>query len=351
MTSRRRLNGSGGSIDGRVVGHSMFLTDLAGSNPATAELDRMLVADEQGYVLGRIGFAVSLFFRGGAQIGNRLLLCSILREYDTFFGERLTHFQKVDANRLSPIEGRGYLDYFEAQARALPDDEPMDAAVYGYPGGDIIDEPTSISMLFTATGPLPLRPQGLSNVCVYFPAAFIVERGYGFLRDCALRWSQALGVLQGSAGFSVVFEHGIFGGGGASRAALPFMKRFPGLDYTDPGHFVVESSKSDGQRIQSINWLTILSNELAARVGGTDGLSEKLGSSCPIHRYPGGIVIQAGDQPQLGDVNRGLVLVDYRRVAQALKPIRFEAYRRGLFVLGEPFDQMDETLKWIRRFD
>ncbi|MBW6426153.1 DUF3396 domain-containing protein [Rhizobium sp. XQZ8] len=64
-----------------------------------------------------------------------------------------------------------------------------------------------------------------------------------------------------------------------------------------------------------------------------------------------GAVIQAGDRPQLGDVNHGLVLDDYRRVAEVLNPVRFEAYRRGLFVLPAPYDQIDETLAWIRRFD
>ena len=64
-----------------------------------------------------------------------------------------------------------------------------------------------------------------------------------------------------------------------------------------------------------------------------------------------GAVIQAGDRPQRGDVNRGMVLDDYRRVAEVLNPVRLEAYRRGLFVLPAPYDQIDETLAWVRRFD
>ncbi|WP_128293465.1 type VI immunity family protein [Afifella aestuarii] len=90
---------------------------------------------------------------------------------------------------------------------------------------------------------------------------------------------------------------------------------------------------------------------LARLLGGEERLAEVLGPSCPIHDYDGGIVVQAGPEPQLGDINRGLVLDDYRRVSQALAPIRFEDYPRGLFVLGEPFDSLEETRKWIRRFD
>ena len=70
-----------------------------------------------------------------------------------------------------------------------------------------------------------------------------------------------------------------------------------------------------------------------------------------MHKYDGGVLVQAGPYPQIGDNNRGLVLDDYRRVARALKPIRFEDYRVGLLDVEEPLDSLDETLKWIRRFD
>ncbi|WP_425532491.1 type VI immunity family protein [Agrobacterium cavarae] len=113
----------------------------------------------------------------------------------------------------------------------------------------------------------------------------------------------------------------------------------------------MEAACSDGLHIKSINWLTILSDKIVERLGGRQVLEAKLASSCPVFNFNGGVIVQAGDEPQLGDNNRRIVLDDYRRVSGALKMVRFEDYKLGLIALPEPYDNMEETLSWIRRFD
>ncbi|TWD55476.1 uncharacterized protein DUF3396 [Agrobacterium vitis] len=314
-----------------------------------SELDKVELSDD-GFVVGRIGFALELYFLGGEKVETRLALCKMLREYHTLFADRISHYLKVDANRLTKADGEAYLDYYEEQARSLPPDEAMDAMVFGYPEKKIVDEPTPISISFTAIGPDPLMTLGRSSICAYFSANFIAEHGYGALLDLALRWSSAINILHGSAGYSLLFEHGVFSGSEA-LTVLPALKRFPGLDFSDPGRFKVRSKKSDGLSFKSINWLTVLGDKVADRLGDKTALREKLGSFCPIHDFDGGIVVQAGEEPQLGDNNRGIVLDDYRRVAEALKPLRFEDYQLGLFALPDPYDSVQETLTWLRRFD
>ncbi|MFW8607745.1 type VI immunity family protein [Rhizobium beringeri] len=137
----------------------------------------------------------------------------------------------------------------------------------------------------------------------------------------------------------------------SQRPCCPPLKRFPGLDFSDPLHFEVESDLGDGRQIKSINWLTVINEEIVGKLGGQGALAKELGESCPIHGIDGGLIIQAGSEPQLGDVNRGLVLDDYRRVAKVLEPVRFNDYRRGLFVLPEPYDKIEETRRWLRRFE
>jgi len=158
-------------------------------------------------------------------------------------------------------------------------------------------------------------------------------------------------VVSITRGYSVLFEHGSFSGSSGGVATLPALKRFPGLDFSDPNVFQVEAARSDGLQIKSINWLTILSDKIVERLGGRQVLEAKLGSSCPVFDFNGGVIVQAGDEPQLGDNNRRIVLDDYRRVSAALKMARFEDYKLGLVALPEPYDNMEETLSWIRRFD
>ncbi|WP_083638749.1 type VI immunity family protein [Rhizobium oryziradicis] len=314
-----------------------------------SELDKVELSDD-GFVVGRIGFALELYFLGGDKVETRLALCKMLREYHALFADKISHYLKVDANRLTKANGEAYLDYYEEKARSLSPDEAMDTMVFGYPGKKIVDEPASISIAFTAIGPDPLIKLGRSDICAYFPASFVAEHGYGVLLDLAMRWSSAVDILHGSAGYSVLFEHGIYSGS-ETLTVLPALKRFPGLDFSDPSSFKVDSEDSDGLSFKSINWLTILGDKIANRLGDKIALREKLGSSCPVHEFDGGIVVQAGDEPQLGDNNRGIVLDDYRRVAKALKPVRFEDYQLGLFALPEPYDSVEETLNWVRRFD
>lgn len=332
-----------------MMGAAMGATSLA--LELAAEIDRMTF-DRNGFVETRVGFALELYLLKGETVETRLALCSMLREYHALFPDQLSHFLKVDANRLTKVEGEEYIDYYEDKAKSLTSSEPMDTMVFGYPGKRVIDEPTPLSISFSAVGPDPLRPLGRSYICAYFPAAFVAERGYGVLLDMTKRWAAMVETLHGGVGYSLLFEHGIFSGGNAADITiLPALKRFPGLDFSDPAHFKVESDLGDGLSIKSINWLTVLGDSLVEKLGGTVMLREQLGSTCPVYQFRGGIVIQAGEEPQLGDVNRGLVLDDYRRVAQALRPVRFEAYRRGLFPLPAPLDPIEETQGWARRFD
>lgn len=314
------------------------------------EIDRIAL-ERNGFVQTRVGFALEIYLLNGETVETRLALCSMLREYQALFPDHLSHYLKVDANRLTKIQGEAYIDYYEDKARNLAPDEPMDATVFGYPEKQIVDEPTALSISFSAVGPDPLSPLGRSYVCAYFPAAFVAERGYGILLDMMERWAGMVDTLHGSAGYSLLFEHGIFSGGNAADITIiPALKRFSGLDFSDPVHFLVESDLGDGLSIKSINWLTTLNDKLIEKLGSIASLQEQLGTTCPVYPFRGGIIIQAGDEPQIGDVNRGLVLDDYRRVAQALRSVRFEAYRRGLFPLPPPLDPIEETLNWIRRF-
>lgn len=316
----------------------------------SSAIDEIRLTDDHGFTVGRVGFAIELYFKSGEDVAKRSALVSIMREYHDLFGGALTHYLKVAANRLSRISGDAYLDYYAQSAEALPPDEPFDASVFGYPGGAVIDEPTPVSMSFSAAGPEPLSPRGLSYLCAYFPASFVAARGYGHFVEMTRKWAATLQVVHGTAGYSVLLEHGDFGAGGV-MALMPALNRFLGLDFSDPGMFLVEASEADDTSIKSINWLTVLGGDGLARLGGIEAIMQRLGPTCEVIHYWGGVVIQAGDMPQLGDCNRGTILEEYRRVADVVRPIRFTAYKRGLFVLGSNEDERDETRKWLQRFD
>ncbi|MBN9359035.1 MAG: DUF3396 domain-containing protein [Herbaspirillum huttiense] len=171
------------------------------------------------------------------------------------------------------------------------------------------------------------------------------EPNFEVLLAATLRWCAICQPLHGSAGFVFIFENDQ-----ESEYTQQLFKRFPGFDFQDTGSFSFEA-RDVRNRIKCVNWLTVLCDALVEELGGRDKMHTTLEPVCKAHDYPGGVVIQAGAFPQIGDTWRDEVPEAYRLVARYTKSIRFETYRSGLFRVPQGLDKKEETLAWIRRFD
>jgi len=105
-------------------------------------------------------------------------------------------------------------------------------------------------------------------------------------------------------------------------------------------------------RIKCVNWLTVLDDDIVVELGGLDVAREALSPECTIHPYDGGIVVQAGDFPQLGDTQGDMECLNpYRKVARFTRPVRYGPYTSSLFRVFEPLVGKEEANKWVARFD
>lgn len=171
------------------------------------------------------------------------------------------------------------------------------------------------------------------------------EPNFEVLLAATLRWCAICQPEHGSAGFTFIFENDQ-----NSEYTQQLFKRFPGFDFQDVGQFSLQARQIHN-RIKCVNWLTVLCDALVEELGGRDKMRAALEPVCKVHDYPGGVVIQAGATPQIGDTWRDDVPEAYRLVARYTKAIRFETYRSGLFRVPQGLDKKEETLAWIRRFD
>jgi len=99
----------------------------------------------------------------------------------------------------------------------------------------------------------------------------------------------------------------------------------------------------------SVNWITLLGNDLLKKLGGSESVQRKLPSGCRVTVVEHGIVIRAGDSPLLGDRNTGKdELGLWRDVYKVVKPVQFidTAYEFNAF----EFDGQ-RTAEWLRRLD
>lgn len=167
------------------------------------------------------------------------------------------------------------------------------------------------------------------------------------LCECMLDWATRLRPAHGQGGYTVILEIGSIWAEPYTYATL---QRHPGFDIHEPVAFM-RQTRGIFNRIKCANWLTVLGDPILEELGGLDTARKALEPDCTLHPYPGGVLIQAGPVPQLGDSFNGLIPEAYRKVARFTRPVRFEAYRSSLFRVFEPMMGREEAVKWVRRFD
>lgn len=139
----------------------------------------------------------------------------------------------------------------------------------------------------------------------------------------------------------------------AKRWLSSLVLRYPGLGWYgaavqsrilryEPGlsHFI--------PLIKRANWITLVGDRTLDCIGGRSAVRTRLGDDLPVkvHEVEGGLVIQAGLVPQIGDIGHRDFLPLYRRVAKVLRPIRISE----LAGLGSGFMQT-ATNEWLNALD
>lgn len=102
--------------------------------------------------------------------------------------------------------------------------------------------------------------------------------------------------------------------------------------------------------ISNIGWLTFVGDALLPRLGGRASLAERLtGTGVELRSYAKGVALQAGDVPELGDVNRKNRLPKYCEVGRVLEPVFApEDFLEKIRIPG--IKDPDARLAWLRRF-
>jgi hypothetical protein len=127
--------------------------------------------------------------------------------------------------------------------------------------------------------------------------------------------------------------------------ATPRLLRHPGLGYGNPVPFTNAADKG----VVVVNWLTLLGPQPTTALGGAN----KLGRAAPtgvsvLPLGPGGVVIRAGQRPEVGDVNRNDLLPSYHAVGQLVSPVRApDEALASVSINGMTGETKND---WLRRF-
>lgn len=328
--------------------------DMLQATQATQAMDDVRIVSPQGHENARIVFKLVLFFTGGNTLDVQLNALTALADLADDVQPHLAFMQCAgDDAWPEPFDLHRFRERSEQAIRQLhaggPYTQGIDLGLFGAeftPPGNTGVTPFGGSVL--AGGGLEVTAD---ISFLEFSTSLMWDAEAMFRRhvERARKAASTLGAAFGVAGFGLQYDR-IYG---SQAGSYPYLVRFPGLHCGLDDHFMSEFSvrKQVADQYFTMNWLTLLGDDLIAGRLSAEALETQLGPDRPVSRYDGGIILQAGPYPQLGDVNQGLELSDYRAVNAAIKGMRFEGYEVPILDAPEPLDSLEATFDWIRRFD
>lgn len=130
--------------------------------------------------------------------------------------------------------------------------------------------------------------------------------------------------------------------GAAGEIIAPLALRHHGLDVHRHAYTRYDlADLSPGAR-----WLTFLGEKLVNQLGGVEALKARV-PSVTVEPVGAGLMLRAGAEPEIGDVNEGRNTPLLRTVAHAIEPVTMFGCRELLPLFAENPDTLD---RWERRF-
>ncbi|HHI94263.1 MAG TPA: DUF3396 domain-containing protein [Gammaproteobacteria bacterium] len=325
------------------------------------DLDNLqIVADHPpaGTIGVRLGLMCSLYMRDPHSPEVRMALAKCGDHYQQLFGEHLKCYIKPDGiykgkPKSYPSQGINLVDYVRQYdnveekcfaPRFFGNEDYHAAAAYG------------MDIFAASTRPSPIRDRP-AYFSVVLPFRWLEgKEGERAFQKLVHGWCQVLKPFHGYAGLGAIQSMDTIEKGRTNHLVYPLAKRFPGLDVDDPGTIASRMKGGSGGilKIKGVNWLTALDDGCFEQLGGREAVLADLDDEFKFYEYEGGVLIQAGAMPQMGDVNQQHIPRYYQQLARKLKPIRL-IFPEGHYLIKSPNrneqSNAEASNEWLARFD
>jgi hypothetical protein len=309
-------------------------------NEQEQDLSNILcVKDQDGRVRVMIGLLVTVFFDNQLTRKVREAVAEVAEDYIERVRKHLRWAVPPKATREYPIASE-HVKFPRDWLPNLPDGENWS---FDFHGGDTTKEASAFHIC--GFGSKPYDDGGLGFLHVSFPLLWFTEDRDTF-PDYVLKLCQRVRPLSGYAGIGILESHDGYARDEYQPVVREFAERFPGLEIESrAGH-----TNHLRTGIKGVNWLTILGDRWLKEMGGIDHLRIHLDESFGFYPYDGGLIIQAGPKPQIGDVQANRWPQHYVTLAKVLK--RIQVKNHYPFHFGGPGRMNHQaSLAWLFRFD
>jgi hypothetical protein len=303
------------------------------------QIESLLTIRDKNFVAIQVSLFATIYYYGAHLPELQRAVAKFVEEFQQVFGSELRWAKDPSTFRYSLIESRKVPSLKDWFSRL----EPNAGWEYELRGGNAADEATAASV--EAVGRPNRGLPRLSYLKFTLPMTWFASHQGSFPQ------------LLKDACDMIHPEHG-YGGLGFNESpkltireryepdVFALAVRFPGVEVDEPVAHI--NFLRDG--IKGGNWLTVLSDSYLERLGGRSKLEGDLGRGFTLHQYSGGLIIQAGERPQMGDAEKGQVPLDYVRLARLLKPIRVTIHGPFQHTGPNRFDRAASEA-WLSRFD
>ncbi|OTQ31011.1 hypothetical protein B6D19_10360 [Gilliamella apicola] len=275
---------------------------------------------------------------------KRQAIGQVLALYDKYWGDKLK-FGFFDGN---PNQLHSYQQFSIDKKQDLINNYALDVLNFYWSNVDNLEfVPEYFIETFSEPEWYEKVHQEISYVQLYLPISELKEFGVEQLITLNQQISEILQPMHGFFGLGIQHSHEYYD---YQYLEYELAHQFLGLDISN-----VESDLRFRGGFKCINWLTILSDQLITdKLGSLEALKER-NSDNEIRFYPyaGGVVVRAGEVPELGDVASNPYPKHYVNVNALLKPARApELGSLGFGSINGEIRFNDRTSKeWQSRFD
>jgi hypothetical protein len=310
--------------------------------------EQLSVKDKEGRVVLQVAQIVTVYVEEAYRQEVREGIASCCEGYFRRFGQHLRWTLNTEERRMDRF-GEGKRSRPGAWLPALGEDESFYLLCHGG------EDERAASPFFVEVSGVERRPHlELGYLRMSLPLLRLAD---GALPALVLDLCRTLKPVSGYGGIGVVESASSILLHRYESMVYAWAQRFPGLEVDSPQihvNWLLKGREGDRDGIKGGNWLTALGDRYVAELGGADSIEadlEALDDRFLVHRYEGGIMIQAGPRPELGDAERDLWPALYVKLAKYLKPIRVTRHKAFSYgAAGVRFDR-ESSEAWLRRFD
>ncbi|MCF6204538.1 MAG: DUF3396 domain-containing protein [Methylococcaceae bacterium] len=304
------------------------------------DLDKIKIKDGKGNIIAVVGMMVTLYLENPYEKKMRLAVGHCIDEYMKLVKSYLRRYgnEKLGVRKFSQTP-------IQSVAEMIKPLDEHDFFELVITGSETNEEVSPYNLKSILNNKRSYKQIGYLSAT--FPLEFLEQQPAGFFQHFVHGWCKRLSPYHGYGGLGLIRSVDTATARRAEPLLHPMLQRFPGLEIDMPHFHKIYCV--DG--IKGINWLTMLSEHFLQKLGGKAALRAQLDDDFIFYDYPGGVMIQAGPFPQIGDMEQGNIPKQYQTLYRLVKSVQTDKLKNIVVEVPEGVNAKEFTQQWLHRFE